>query len=352
MEHECAEFYVTHRDIVEEKGLDYFIDKACERFSGIKTPMTENLDKCKIGCAMRNVKTFLDSLSFGNVELDKPMEEGDNYFFDNIEPRVTLSSTMCETDRGYDELHIHGKMDLFANGIIIDYKTGKAKSGKEIAKAMDYEDPPERPDFQPLVYLALGKETDLTKREFDLFYAMDNDSQSGPGGYDVRQNVRRVRITDCDDIRFLNDPITMDAVDRGLRFNSGFRKDIPGFIQAISNAVNGPVSGWNDQMSDIVNAVMREFKGSKPGPTANAVKVVLDIMQKGIAGGEKDALVRKQAIDRFLEEVGRKYSEIQSMSVSKDGFPAKPIIDCEKCDYYGVCTKEVINVMEEGNIGD
>lgn len=349
--HEFAEFYVTHRDIVEEKGLDYFIDKACERFSGIKTPMTDDLDRCKIGCAMRNVKTFLDSLSFGDIQYDKPMSKGDNYFFDIIEPKVEQSSKMCETDRKSDELHIHGKMDLFVNGIVIDYKTGKAKSGKEIVAAMNYDDPPERPDFQPLVYLALGKEIDNTKREFDLFYAMDNDSLSGPGGYDVRQNIRRVRITDCDDLGFLNDPCTMDAVRLKLR-SDNIKNDISGFIQEISGAVNGPASGWRDQMDDIVNAVARIFTNVKKETIANAVKVVLDIMDMGIAGGEKDVLVRRQALDRFLKEVDRKYSEIQNMSVSKDGFPAKPVIDCEKCDFYSVCTKEVINVMDGGNIGD
>ncbi|MBO4467863.1 MAG: hypothetical protein J5766_01045, partial [Clostridia bacterium] len=98
-------------------------------------------------------------------------------------------------------------------------------------------------------------------------------------------------------------------------------------------------------MDNIVNAIARIFTNVKKETIANAVKVVLDIMDMGIAGGEKDVLVRRQALDRFLKEVDRKYSEIQNMSVSKDGFPAKPVIDCEKCDFYSVCTKEVINVM-------
>ena len=347
--HEFAEFYVTHRDIVEEKGLDLFIDRACERFSGITTPMRVDLDRCKIGCAMRNVKSFLDSLSLGDIELDKPMKAGDNYFFGCIEPRAEMSSTMCETDRGCDDLHIHGKMDLFANGVIIDYKTGKAKSGKDIVAAMDYEDPSDRPDFQALVYLALGRRADGSKKEFDLFYAMDNDSESGAGPYDVRRNIRRVYLTDADDKDFLNDRRVIDAIDKNLNPRVSFRNDIDRFVQCISSSVNGPASTWSDQMDAIVRSVMREFK-TKEETVINAVNVVIGIMQKGIAGGETEVVVRSQALDSFLREVDSVYNKIRAMA--ENDFPSTPRIECEKCDFFSICTAEVINVSEGGNIGE
>lgn len=349
--HEFAEFYVTHKDLVDKYGLNYFIDKACERYSGITSPMTDELDRNKIDCAMKNVKSFLDSLSFGNIELDKPLEEGKNYFFDCVEPAIDDSSMMCETDRKCDNLHIHGKMDLFADGVIIDYKTGKAKTGKDIVKAMDYENPTKMPDFQPLVYLALGKEYDSSKNEFRLFYAMDNDSQSRTDVYNIRENIRSVYVTEKKDKDFLNDYRVMEAIDNSIAANSNFRKDIPRFVQCISNAVTGPSTSWPDQIQAIVNAV-RDEHGSDEKPTVNAVNTVLDIMQKGIAGGKTEVLVRVDALNRFLEEVDRIYHEIARMSISEEGFPAKPIIDCKKCDYYSVCTKEVINVSEGGNVGE
>ena len=311
--------------------------------------MRVDLDRCRIECAMRNVRSFLDSLTFGDVKLDKPMEEGDNYFFGCIEPRLETSSTMCETDRGCDDLHIHGKMDLYANGVIIDYKTGKAKSGKDIVTAMDYGDPSERPDFQPLVYLALGKQSDISKGEFDLFYAMDNDSESGAGPYDVRRNIRRVYLTDEDDMDFLNDERVIRAIDKNLNSRVSFRKDIDLFVQCISSSVNGPASTWPDQIDAIVGSVMRAFK-SKEETTVKAVNVVLNIMQRGIAGGETEVVVRMQALDSFLNEVNRVYSKIKAMA--EDEFLPTPCIECEKCDYFSVCTAEVINFSEEGNIGD
>lgn len=348
--HEFAEFYVTHRDLVERYGLDFFIDKACERYSGITSPMTEELDRNKIGCAMRNVKTFLDSLSFTDVELDKPLEEGRNYFFGCVEPAVGMSSTMCETDRGCDDLHIHGKMDLFVDGVIIDYKTGKAKSGKDIVDAMNYEKPPKIPDFQPLVYLALGKGYDSSKSEFRLFYAMNNDSQSGSDGYDVRDNIRSVYVTDKKDKDFLNDYRVVDAIAGSLRSKT-IKDGVDIFVQRISDTVSGPSSTWADQTDAIVNAVKGDFK-TKEDTVRNAVNVVLDIMQKGIAGSDTEVVVSREALDRFLEEVSRVYSEISRLSVSKDGFPPKPAIDCKDCDFYSICTKEVINVSEGGNVGE
>ncbi len=349
--HEFAEFYVTHKELVEKYGLDFFIDKACDRYSGITSPMTEELDRNKIGCAMRNVKTFLDSLSFSDVKLDKPLDEGKNYFFGCVEPAIDISSTMCETDRKCDDLHIHGKMDLFVDGVIIDYKTGKAKTGKDIVDAMNYEKPPKMPDFQPLVYLALGKELDSTKNEFRLFYAMNNDSQSGTEGYDIRDNIRSVYVTDKKDKDFLCDPRVMDAIDKNLNSRVSFRKDIPRFVNCISSAVSGPSSTWIDQQDTIVNAVKAEYD-AKESTIRNSVDVVLGIMQKGIAGSETEVVVSTEALDRFLEEVDRVYSEISRLSVSKEGFPAKPVIDCKDCDYYSICTKEVIDVSEGGNVGE
>ncbi len=349
--HEFAEFYVTHRDLVEKYGLDYFIDKACDRYSGITSPMTEKLDRNKIGCAMRNVKTFLNSLSFGDVKLDKTLDEGRNYFFGCVEPAVDVSSMMCETDRGCDNLHIHGKMDLFVDGVIIDYKTGKAKTGKDIVDAMNYEKPPKMPDFQPLVYLALGKEFDSSKNEFRLFYAMNNDSQSNTEGYDVRDNIRSVYVTDKKDRDFLCDPRVMNAIDKNLNPRVSFRKDTPRFVNCISSAVNGPSSTWIDQLNTIVDALKAEYD-VKEDTIRNAVNVVLGIMQKGIAGSETEVVVSMEALDRFLVEVNRVYSEISRLSLSKGGFPAKPAIDCKDCDFYSICTKEVINVSEGGNVGE
>ena len=348
--HEFAEFYVTHEELLKKYGMDYFIDKACEKYSGITSPMTDGLDRYKIGCAMRNVKAFLDSLSFSNVELDKPLKKGKNYFFSCVEPAVDVSSSACETDRGCDDLHIHGKMDLFVDGVIIDYKTGKAKTGREIIGAMNYEKPTKMPDFQPLVYLALGKEYVPSKGEFRLFYAMNNDSQSANDGYDIRDNIRSVYVTDKKDKDFLNDRRVVNAIASTLR-SKIIKDDVDHFVQLISDNVTGPSATWSNQLDTIVNAIKGEFK-TKEDTVRNAVVAVLNIMQKGVAGSRTEVIVSTETLDRFLEELDRIYSEIVRMSVSEEGFPAKPIIDCKRCDYYSICTKEIIDVSEGGNVGE
>ncbi|MBQ6548177.1 MAG: hypothetical protein IJL79_04460, partial [Candidatus Methanomethylophilaceae archaeon] len=221
--------------------------------------------------------------------------------------------------------------------------------GKDIVAAMDYEDPSDRPDFQALVYLALGRRADGSKKEFDLFYAMDNDSESGAGPYDVRRNIRRVYLTDADDKDFLNDRRVIDAIDKNLNPRVSFRNGIDRFVQCISSSVNGPASTWSDQMDAIVRSVMREFK-TKEETVINAVNVVIGIMQKGIAGGETEVVVRSQALDSFLREVDSVYNKIRAMA--ENDFPSTPRIECEKCDFFSICTAEVINVSEGGNIGE
>ena len=351
--HEFAEFYTTHRGMVEEKGLDFYIDEACRRFSGIKTPMTDRLDRCRIECAMRNVKAFIDSLAIGKIDLDKPMKVGENYFFGCTEPRIESSSTVCETDRGCDDLHIHGKMDLCIDGKIIDYKTGKAKSGKDIVRAMDYTRPNDTPDFQPMVYLGIGKGLERPAREFDLFFAMDNDSQTWAGDYDIAQNVRKVFLFDGSDVDFLDDWRLRDPVDKSLNSKVSLRKDIQLFLDTISSHVKGPVSSWYDVIGDIISSVQKVFKetfGAKMSDDtiSKAVNTVFDIVSRGVAGGERYVLIRTSALDGFLEEVERRQSQIAEMS--KGEFPAAPnkSVDCNKCSYFNLCTADLVRVEEGG----
>jgi len=348
--HEFAEFYVTHKGIVDEKGLSYFIEKACERYSGITSPMTEGLDRCRIGRAMQSVKAFIDGLAIGEVSLDKPVKQGSNYFFDCIDPKVEHSSQICETDRCCDELHLHGKMDLCANGMIIDYKTGKAKSGKEIVKNMDYRKPSSNPDFQPLVYLAIGRELGITGREFDLFYAMDNDSESGTDGYDINKNMRRVFVVDVDDKGFLNDSRVAEAISMNLKTGSYLQKYTPLFISSLLDVVKDEVSIWHEQLPDIIKNVQSNFqkaysKSLEESTIRNAVNIVLKTVEDGIAGSEKQVIIRIDAIKTFIKEIEEVYCEIKEMS--KGRFSATPMIQCEKCNYYSLCTSDKVTVDEE-----
>ena len=179
---------------------------------------------------------------------------------------------------------------------------------------------------------------------------MNNDSQSGSDANDVRDNIPSVYVTDKKDRDFLNDYRVVNAIAGSLR--SKIIKDgVDIFVQRISDTVSGPSSTWADQTDAIIDAVKGDFK-TKEDTIRNAVNVVLDIMQKGIAGSDTEVLVSREALDRFLEEVSRVYSEISRLSVSKDGFPPKPVIDCKDCDFYSICTKEMINVSEGGNVGE
>ena len=354
--HEFAEMYVSHKDIVDEKGIDFYIDLACRRFSGISTPMKDGLDRQRIDRTLRRVKRFIDTIGIENVPLDKePDKDHPNFFFTCVEPNIDITTSLCENDIPSKEHSLHGKMDLNVNGVAYDYKSGGGKTTRQIGKAMDFEKISKDPDFQALMYLTITSELGMGD-EFDLFFATDNETEADEENFDVRRNVRRVKIVDMTDDEFFRCDVVSQYFNSGKSKSKYQTNDVlrPQFIAMVLNSVQGPKDTWLSQKGIIgqaIHAAIGKSNGVKDeSTTVNAVEKYLRCILGGYAAGNDTLYVRREYLNRFTEFFDGVYAQIQEQSVN--GFPVAPRIECEKCNFREFCTFEKESVEDDKEMSE
>lgn len=346
--HEFAQLYVCHPDVVREKGVDQLADMISDRYSGLSSPLMEGLDMDRIKCAMRNVMRYIDRCSPGDLKLDVDESSKDhpNRFFTQLGLR--MGSHVCENEVISTRHPMHGTLDLYLDGIISDYKTGKALDSKEIGKGMDFEERKAYSAFQPLMYLALADEKGGSANEFRLFYVMDNDVESQREDYDIMRNVRVVRLRDGD---VMDTAAGSIALKRMVESNAS--KDWrPVACEAVDlileNAV-GPVDQWSDdyglQTMLLETAGLRDNKTNRKSAGAFVRKVTSCIKADMVV---TDGMVEipRANMDRFLARLDEMHAK--AMRESLTFFPPEPLDSCRNCNMRMACTMENAKTASEG----
>ena len=342
--HSFAEFYTCYPQDVRERGVEYFADLISDRYSGLSSPMLEDLDRSKIRLAMTAVMQYIDMIGVKDVPLDVPLssKKYPNRFMLAMGKEYT--SSVCEVDQRSSRYPIHGQMDLFWQGAITDYKTGSPSTAKDIAAAMTLDSGADYPEFQAPIYLALSAENGGYRGEFDLFYAMDNDAVSAMGQSDISSNIRKVKLSDK--------PIV-----ETMTSSSGFRQflhvelsqDLRGRADDIMDILAGmdlpDPSEWDGNLS-IVNEIMSGL-GMKDTKTnrqnvERGVRKIASFSMNGLLSYGDTVEVTPEYMERTMDRLTALHSEM--VEQSRTGYPAAPRIDCKRCQYFQVCTKEVIDL--------
>ena len=285
---------------------------------------------------MTNVKRYIDRLGYTGDRKLTSVDNYDNFFYDILQ--LTERSSLCEDDLYSNEHMIHGKMDLNA-GVVVDYKTSKKmKTTAEIMDGMirggkDI-------DLQAIFYLALAYEK-WSGNEMQFMFTMGHDTQQSDEGFDVMNNVHRVVIYDPDvDSYSLDD---CKAYTFGLRNGSNCGKDPYRFVEIINRIATGPRSEW--MFDDVlIKAIADEFEYrlNQSGKTTitNAIKQYVEILDSGIFVRENLVIVMKDCMERMLLHVDELHAKMSSESITV--LPPEPIGKCSDCDYFSVCTKDVL----------
>ena len=203
------------------------------------------------------------------------------------------------------------------------------------------------PEFQPLFYLSLAKTApgyrDKTNGCFEMFYAMGNDIRSTEPGFEIGDNVLRVRLIDSDIRHHL---MTSPEVEEALRqkLKASMKPHARGILDAVASSAKGDPSGWRND-SDVVEAVkartgLRGETGSKDAGIA--IGYVASLLKGGMAVTGNTVMVPTDVIDAFLEMVDSMQAKAETESLTD--MPASPRkgIDCRKCDYFQACTRDVV----------
>ena len=338
--HEFAELYVTHPDIVKERGVDEFVDMVSEKYAGLSTPLMTDLDRDRMRLAMNNIMRYVDSLGIGEPPLDSrnSSKKQPNGFMEAL--GLDSTSTVCESDHRSSKHAMHGIYDLYWNGVISDYKTGKAKDADDIRKGMSMGNTPKYPEFQPLMYLALALETDGGKPVFNQFYAVGNDVASLSDGFDIRENIRTVKITEKDALELLRSPEGERIV--ASKITSSQKFDPERLHRYIMEKAPADPSKWTSAETVEEALAFIELKAGKTN-----IKNMGGVMKKLSEFAGSETVTEGSVINIPLAYLKRFLDELDALHTSMldgitAGFPPTPIPskDCMECEFYAACTKK------------
>ena len=340
--HSFAEFYVCYPEDVKELGVDHFVHLISDKYSGLSSPLMESLDSDKVRQAMNTIIAYLDSIGISNVPLDTPlsMKRDPNRFM--VAMGKDMTSSLCEREIESRTHPIHGELDLTWNGIITDYKTGRPHSVKEISDSMTMDPVARYPEFQPPIYLALMKEDEYNRGRFDLFYAMDNDVSLSAGKVSIGQNVRSVVMAEGTVKQTL---VESEDVLNYLSNNMSakLRPHAREILQTISEMGSEDPAEW-DGDEFLINRIldicgMSQAKSNRDTVAAGLRKISKLVKGGLIVVGDK-VEVPSDTLDSIMETIDRMHAEM--VEQSRTGFPAAPRTNCENCQYFSVCTKDII----------
>lgn len=349
--HSFAELYACHPEIVEEMGLESFVTMISDRYSGLSSPTMEEVDTDAVRQAMRNIKRYIDMRGVrAPLDSSNGGKKHPNRFMTEL--GIDSTSTACETDYPFSLHSMHGEFDLYWNGVVTDYKTGKAKTGQEIAKAMTPGSGVKYPEFQPLMYLAIASTLPGDRGEFEMLYAMDNDVESVDDGFDIRRNIRTIRVVDGNvkDVA-RNSPALREA------FRNKVKKDFKPVSDEILDAAldsadddflrmgeDGEVKLLSTDVG-VINHVLDTVPIKDKEPQ-KSMATALGYLEKLLTGRmvvtDTTVEVPSETLEAFLEMVDTMHEE--AVRLSRTELPARPVIDCRDCDFFEACTRDVVNV--------
>jgi hypothetical protein len=231
-------------------------------------------------------------------------------------------------------------------GVITDYKTGNAKTCKDIADAMTFESKVKFHEFQAPIYLALMKEDEMTKGRFNLFYAMDHDVTSSVGDVSIGENVRSVVLREGS----LKDVITRSSHTRAFleaNMSKNLRSHARAILDIIAEIASDDPADWSGDEGLITNilsiAGLSDCKTNRKTVVAGINKIA-NLGKGGLVVTEQCVEVPETTLETIMARISEMHKEMRAQSI--EGFPAAPKVVCEECRYYQVCTREII-VPEE-----
>ena len=347
--HSFAEFYICYPQDVHEMGLDHFVDLISDRYSGLSSPMMEDLDKAKIRQAMWTITRYIDHLGIKDVPLDIPLSSKKNPNRFMIALGKEYTSSICETDFESSKYPVHGQLDLFWNGIITDYKTGKPGDVKGIAESMTPGSRAKYPEFQAPIYLALSKENGGYRNEFDLFYAMENDAVSAIDNVPITSNIRYIKLSEK--------PIKQTIVEsEGFRdyleqaLSKNLRENVDAVIRVIRDMASDDISTWMQDQTLIYNiaeAIGLSHSNTNSDTISKGLKKIASFAQGGLLRYGDTIEMTTEFLDSVMGYISEMHKVMEEQS--KESFPPMPRGKCSDCPYFSVCTKDALDAGGDDN---
>ncbi len=196
--HHFAEFYVNYPDLVEDKGLEKFVEIMAEEIEPLVDDLKLGQMKTEFRIGARNLKNYLSSKEFEEAELEGfTNESGSNFFADYY--NKDLTSKMTEVKFKNTDICVKGKTDLIPTSReMVDFKSTTSDSSKNSSPLKIVKNSrrdTDKPNFQAKLYLmALREANPDQKLEFTFFRFLSSIGKEISGG-NVSMEDNLVKVT-------------------------------------------------------------------------------------------------------------------------------------------------------------
>ena len=194
--HDYAEFYANHPDFVENLDDGKIIEVMKKHMRPFMDDYGLEQLETELRIGLKNITDFLEQNDIEKTTFEEYSRGDDENIFAEAFGKV-IDAGITEMSFMDTDLSVKGKIDLIMNEKhLIDYKSGRKKSAKDIVKASHvelYEDA-DWPDFQALMYLTFHRNqvNDQTLK-FTFLNFLDNISEAVSGDDDNNDNAVTVR---------------------------------------------------------------------------------------------------------------------------------------------------------------
>ena len=347
--HEFAEMYFCHRDSVRERGLDEFIDRTFDRYTGLSSPLLIDMDRGRIRRAMSNIMAYIDRYAPESPVLDRKLDDTHRNRIMSASGEE-MTSTMCETDHSAPGYPMHGKYDLSYGNGITDYKTGRQKELKAIARSMILDPRNDDPEFQPIFYLAIAMLEGRGITSFNQFYAMGNDVRSMDPNFDISENVRSIELVEGGTLECLFSSVHVRQY-LSENLSESFREHVDEIMDVLQEMGGPDPDAWSSD-EGMLHAIL-DSCGMKDNKTnMKGVRPAVNKVVKCISGG---CIMTPSSLE-IPSEHAREFADVleemhrEMITQRSTDFPARPLTPCEGCDYYRICTRDIV-VLEDDSDG-
>ena len=346
--HEFAEFYLCYPDLATE-NIDRCICIIEERYSGLSSHHMKEVDDSEARICIRNIMRFVDGLKISAVPLDREcsIRKRKNGFMEEF--CCERYSSMTETTFNSSLHPLTGNFDLVLGNHIIDYKTGKPKTLKEIGKEMIVSSNPKYYEFQPLIYLSLLRDNGFTPPcKFSLFFVGDNTVKSAVNdAFDIKENIRNITLLSetLSELLSKSDSPIKDSL---VKSYDVIKENWGPFVDRLISFGLERSEGWADDdnlVSSLVSSVGLNDNKTNRGLIVKGLKAIHKVIGPGILVFKDEILIPSDILDDFLESIDEAHEKASYQSCSS--FPPEPKINCKKCDFFKVCTRDPIKLEEE-----
>lgn len=331
--HDYVEFRLSHPSIAKEMGAERCGELIAERCQCLHSPHLKDVKRTEIMRTVRNADELADRLAIDpGMQVTRASEKEPNPFLEMNGLDTTSEHT--ESKHQSSAIHLYGIMDLVDGTRIYDFKTGKAKSAKQIAESFSFDKPADYPDFQPLAYLGILENEGMEDCSITFEYIENKGEDimlgSGAGASSVKVVIGGTK-TECV-LELDKNPLGADS----------YKKIVLSDMLDICSGYGDP-SGWQTD-GDLIGEVVGRF-GVTKRVAENAIKQVAKAMMKESFPSDGVLCVPKETMERFLRLVADAAEE--NVRYYSGVYPPKPLKGCDKCDYRDMCTIEPISGGEE-----